>query len=82
MSGGYSKREVIENIRKTRSLEGLKDIAYAEPNQVHKYARDEAKREIKRRLTGNRLKTRNTMNSNNALLKKLGVPSAQDLWRM
>jgi hypothetical protein len=58
MSGGYSKEEIIENIRKTRSLEELHGLAYPPKNTMHKYAIKEAKAEIKRRLTGKRIKTK------------------------
>jgi hypothetical protein len=58
MSGGYSKAEVLENIRKTRSLKELHGLAYPPKNTMHQYAIKEAKAEIKRRLTGKRIKNK------------------------
>jgi len=74
MSGGYTKKEIITNIRKTKSLEGLYDIAYAKKGQVHKYAREEAKAEVKRRLLHKRIRKKIGMSSE--------IPSIKTLMRM
>jgi len=52
MGSGYTKSEVIRNIRKTKSYNELHDLAYAPKGQLYGYAQLEAKRELKRRLTG------------------------------
>ena len=56
MSHGYSKQEIIGNIRSKRktSMEELKDLASTKmnSNMMHKYAIVEARRELKRRQSG------------------------------
>ena len=50
MSGGYTRQEVIENIRNTKSKAELNDLAYHSKGQIHKYAEREARMELKRRM--------------------------------
>jgi hypothetical protein len=73
MSGGYSNIEVKRNIRKLPTEE-LKTYENAyRKNQIHKYAREEAKAELKRRIKGKTLKK---------VIKKSDQFSFNDLMRM
>lgn len=56
MSGGFTREEVVKNIRKLPSEE-LKEYKSAyKKGQIHKYAMDEAERELRRRLQGKRVR--------------------------
>jgi ribosomal protein S4 len=75
MSGGFTKEQVVRNIRNLPTEE-LKEYKSAyRKGQIHKYAMEEAERELKRRLRGNRLKTRiketNTLSDLDRKIKKM-----------